>query len=672
MRARRSCRVSRVCLESDHFRWRRALAGAMICFALCLSAGCQATPAGAARPAAAYAPADQGPSGPRALVALLRGDCTQAFLSWRRFADDGNAGFHVHRQFADQAPVQVTDAPVRAGSSFVDRLAGDLLAAPSKLRWYLSRAGAKTDFIASARLPDNPCQGYVTVANDYPTHGRAFTFGDLDGDRQTDLIARYSSVTIDPYFRLWRPSESTYTIRATSMSGKPLWVYDMGESIETGIWYSPYLVYDLDQDGSAELIVKGGEPGVKRKDIADASGRVIKGAEYLNIVSGKDGVTLLGQAPWPNRQGFGSGRGQPFEQYNRYSRNLLAIAYLDGRHPHVVVVRGTYDKHKVAAYRYSRGAGLQLVWYWENKNPRLARAGDDANFRSLKKWWGQGAHTLRVGDIDSDGKDEVIVGAFALDHDGTPLWSLERGHVDHIHLGDLVPNSPGLELYYGTEQGHKSGGMGMIKAGDAQRLWQYNGRTKHIHKEGLCADLLAQPEGHECYSGEADLKSFWLWGSGGESLPTKELAGLAPKAAYWSDRPQKALLRVTRDLNAPFYAELVDVQSGAVIDRLEWPASTKQEDRQYLKPLAVVDLFGDWREEIVVADRGRLVLYTSRLAATTSLPWLMSDHTYRMAALLSSMGYYQQPLLGYDPAPLFSNAITHCCESGIPNNVTQP
>src|SRR5690606_23386186 len=112
---------------------------------------------------------------------------------------------------------------------------------------------------------------------------------------------------------------------------------------------------------------------------------------------------------------------QPFSQYNHYSRHLMAIAYLDGVNPHVVVVRGTYGKHKVHAYRYTKGSGLIPVWKWENIRPSLVKscAPEDV-LEDLKGLWGQGAHTIRVGDIDNDGKDEVVIGGIALDHNGKP------------------------------------------------------------------------------------------------------------------------------------------------------------------------------------------------------------------------------------------------------------
>src|SRR5690606_5840369 len=133
---------------------------------------------------------------------------------------------------------------------------------------------------------------------------------------------------IDPYFKLWRPSKSNFKLLGFSSEGERLWVYDMGPSIENGIWYSPYLVYDLNNDGVSEVIVKGGDSEDTREKLSDETGRIVRGNEYLRIIDGRDGQTVLAEAPWPDREGFVEDPRQPFSQYNHYSRHLMAIAYL--------------------------------------------------------------------------------------------------------------------------------------------------------------------------------------------------------------------------------------------------------------------------------------------------------------------------------------------------------
>ncbi len=60
---------------------------------------------------------------------------------------------------------------------------------------------------------------------------------------------------------------------------------------------------------------------------------------------------------------------------------------------------------------------------------------------------GQGNHNLAIGDVDADGKDEIVYGAMCLDDNGMPLYNTRLGHGDAIHLSDIDPERPGLEVF---------------------------------------------------------------------------------------------------------------------------------------------------------------------------------------------------------------------------------
>lgn len=602
------------------------------------------------------------PPGDRALAALAVPD--GVYLSWRWLADDPeDIAFHVYRTKADGAVVRVTDEPVTQTTDFIDR--GGALSEDDG--WYITcvlDGGEDPTPSASAWRPRSPEHTYFERSTGSGGHGRSLAMGDLLGRGQMDFVLRHSSGTIDPYYSLWERREHRYTLHAFDHDGNLLWKYAMGESIEPGIWYSPYLVYDLDQDGDAELIVKAGDESLGPEELQDESGRVLYGPEYLRIIDGHDGQTVLAQVDWPNREGY-RGADPPdtpleerrYEDYNRQSRNLMAIAYLDGEHPYVVVLRGTYGKLKAAAYRYDGGT-LHRVWSWENEDPyaltpvEAGEAGYEEyrrEYERMHRWWGQGAHSLRAADIDGDGRDEVILGAIALDDDGTPLWSMNRGHVDHVHLGDLDPQRPGLELYFGTERSHDRAGIGMAMAETGEFLWTNDWATSHIHREGMCADIDARHPGTECYSGESERSGHWLFTSAGRVLQDTPLNdSLTPKAAYWDADPQRELLVGSGDASDELLVAPTDYASGESYEFLTIPNDTESRDHEYVTLLAVADILGDWREELIYADRGRILVYMSRIPAESRHVWLMQDPVYRSGVTVGSMGYYQQPLLGYD------------------------
>jgi len=586
----------------------------------------------------------------RALTALeSRESKTSIFLSWRMLTTDTEkTSYDIFSVVEGQPPQKLNNTAITNRSNFIDAQSCAQNAKCDEVKWFVRVNNSNTSSCSElAKLPDGKDKDIIVIDNHTDGFGRQFAFGDLNGDGGYEYVLRFPDINIDPYYKLWRSANGTFKLRAFDAQGAVLWEYDMGFSIEAGIWYAPYLIYDLDQDGKAELIVKGGDDNVPGGSLRDETGRVVRGNEYLKIISGADGKTVLAQTAWPDREGFLGESSQPYSVYNHYSRHQLAIAYLDGKRPYIIVERGTYEKQKIHAYTFDRAQGLKLAWAFENQHPKFCNQCSEEKLAELKSTWGQGAHTIRVGDLDADGLDEIVIGSFALDHDGSLLWSINKGHLDHIHLGDLNPTEPGLELYYGAERSANSAGMGMLKAATGEYLWAVNTATSHIHKEGLCADLLRDSPGVECFSGEENRSQHWLWSSTGAVLSHEKLS-LAPNAVYWADAPHKSFMQSVMDVKTGIYVELLDFENRKSLDVLTLPSIMLERDRQYFRALAHMDLLGDWREEIIGVARGKLVIYMSRLPSSHRIPWLMQDALYERNAILSSMGYYQQPLLGFD------------------------
>ena len=73
-------------------------------------------------------------------------------------------------------------------------------------------------------------------------------------------------------------------------------------------------------------------------------------------------------------------------------------------------------------------------------------------------------------------------------------------------------------------------------------------------------------------------------------------------------------------------------------------------------PCLQADLFGDWREEIILydaSDRSHLNIFTTNIPTQYRVPTLMHDHIYRMGVVWQNVSYNQPPHLGYYLPDLF-------------------
>ena len=100
-------------------------------------------------------------------------------------------------------------------------------------------------------------------------------------------------------------------------------------------------------------------------------------------------------------------------------------------------------------YYTGSGRGRTVLAAWDYRDNTLTHrwtfsadlTGENSTYT------GQGNHNLSVGDVDDDGKDEIIYGSCAIDDNGTGLWTTGLGHGDAMHLSDIDPNRPGLEVW---------------------------------------------------------------------------------------------------------------------------------------------------------------------------------------------------------------------------------
>ena len=295
----------------------------------------------------------------RGLIARAVGD-GQVYLGWRLLASaPAGVAFNVYRQQADKPAIKLNAEPIRQTTDFVDSAAPQ----EGECSWLVRSVvdGQEGPAVSTPPVKDSPSNlPYVSIRLDGDHTFQKVGIADLDGDGRYDYVIKQPNFNTDPYYKpgYWKKSEDTYKLEAYRADGKFLWRHDLGWSIEEGIWYSPYLVYDLDGDGKAEVAVKTGEGDPRDKD-----GRVWSGPEYLTILDGQTGKPIA-RIDWPSRDGFAEGRSE-LDAYNYAARNQLSVAYLDGKTPSLIVQRGTYNIMKTIAYQYRDGK-LAELWRWDN------------------------------------------------------------------------------------------------------------------------------------------------------------------------------------------------------------------------------------------------------------------------------------------------------------------
>ena len=488
----------------------------------------------------------------------------------------------------------------------------------------------KLEVPASQKMPDGETCTYTP--ND-------MSAADLDGDGEYELILKW-----DPS-NAHDNSQTGYTgtvfIDAYKLDGTRLWRIDLGKNIRAGAHYTQFQVFDYDGDGKAEMIVKtadgtidgtGKAIGDKSKDYRDANGLVLQGPEYLTVFRGADGAAITTITYTPSRDinqhvKGKNGKGYWGDNYgNRCERYIAATGYLDGVHPSAIFIRGYYSSSYVVAYDFD-GKELKQRWYHKSEDPG-------------KGLYEQGNHNITVGDIDGDGYDEIVFGGATLNHDGTLRFSTQLGHGDAGHLGDLDPDHPGLE-FWDVHEHTDAQYTEEMRGSDGKVYWGTpqpssggvdNGR-------GMAADIDSEYRGYEVWSAKG----------GGMKTATGKAIG-SPSVStnfriYFDGDVQDELLDgayVTK-FNSSSKKSEVYFDGGSALGAAGCNGTKNT-------PSLVADLFGDWREEMVVRsekDPTTMYIISTPVTSEHRVYTLMHDAVYRVSIAWQNTAYNQPPHLGY-------------------------
>lgn len=479
---------------------------------------------------------------------------------------------------------------------------------------------------------ENPDESYVYDANDG-------SVGDLDGDGEYEIVLK------------WQPQNAkdnaqsgctgNVYLDAYKLDGQRLWRLDLGPNLRAGAHYTQFLVYDLDGDGKAEVALKTA-PGTKDgsgaylhkgpaatdddsidyRSVDNApgtTGYVLAGPEYLTVFAGDTG-TELATVNFEVARGDVASWGDSVG--NRVDLFLASVGFVsDGPsgkagsgQPSLLMARGYANRTTMTAWNY-RGGQLTRIW-------TLDSDGDP----DAADYVGQGAHSMAVADVDGDGAQEIVFGAATLSSDGRSQCSTHLGHGDALHVGDLVPERPGLEVFLP----HESSTSPIFDIHDARtcELIAAGPILTSNTTRGVCDDVSSKWDGAEAWTNNSGGVAAAATGAVVDSKTTPPLNFLL----YWDADESRELEDGTT----------ISKYGGTI---LQTCATCAANNGTKATPVLTADLFGDWREEIIwrETDNAALRIYTTTDVTARRLFTLMHDPQYRMQVSSEQTGFNQPP-----------------------------
>ncbi|MCQ2264952.1 MAG: rhamnogalacturonan lyase [Bacteroidales bacterium] len=574
----------------------------------------------------------------RGVIAVLQ-DKGNVFVTWRYLSvDPFGTAFNVYRDGK-----KINSSPISDVTFFVDKNSrGGVYSVNPVIN-----GKEKKEHSVAWTLPDKAPHGYIDIELNRPKGGstpknEVYTYepndcsaADVDGDGEMEIILKWNPTNAHDN------AHNGYTgnvyLDCYKLNGKQLWRIDLGKNIRAGAHYTQFMVYDFDGCGKAELICKtadgtidgtGKAIGDAKKDYRNENGRILEGPEYLTIFNGQTGAAMDTIDYKPSRGAnsqeisriWGDGYG------NRCDRFLAGVGYLDGEHPSAIICRGYYTRAVLVAYDWD-GKKLKEKWTFDS-----SQNGNGA-------YAGQGNHNFYTADVDGDGCDEIIYGSCTIDHDGTGLYSTRLGHGDAMHITQFSLDFPGLQGFFCHENRRDGVTFRDLKTGKI--IVHFKGNVD----VGRCmaADVDPTSRGVEmwagCGLGFRDVKGNVLYNiiNASDSTSLEGPSNFSVNFAVWWDGD------LLRELYDKVQIDKFNWKTGKCDTLVNFDGCMSNNGTKN-NPCLLADIFGDWREEVLLRteDNEHLRLYVSTIPTKYRFHTFLQEPVYRNS-LAGQNNCYNQP-----------------------------
>lgn len=474
---------------------------------------------------------------------------------------------------------------------------------------------------------------------------------DVNGDGQIEILLKYDNMDeINNGFPK-NGNNGEYSIfEVLTMDGTVLWWVNCGPNMGDFQNNEQNIVgYDWDLDGKAEVVMRLAEGSVIHQ--ADGTTYTIGadgkngtswtnyrepktsgvewfthyGKEFLVYCNGQNGnpyvvmdfpLKRFESGETDLNKAWGDGYG------HRSSKFFFGAPYLDGRKPSIFLARGIYTRHKMIAYDVDPATHqLTELWRWNCND-------------SSSPYYGQGYHNYAIADVDWDGRDEICFGSMVIDDNGKGLSTSGLGHGDAQHHGDFDPYSWGQEIFTCNEDRPAN----CYRDATTSKI-RYRMTGSDDDGRGMAANFCNDYPGAMAFSAHDNPISCVT----NQHINELSKSGCTDNMRiYWDGDLCDESFNYTSGKNTAggiykYGKGLIATLTGSMTNN-----DTKG------TPCFLGDLFGDWREEIIMRTANNNIrIYTTTIETQWRNYTLWHDHQYRNAMVWQMCGYNQPPHVSY-------------------------